>query len=169
MPVPKYVLDMRARIGTDLLFLPSVGGVVRNDAGEILLVRRADNGAWSLPSGTVEPGEQPADAVLREIDEETGVTAVIERLAGVAAHPVRYPNGDLCEFLHVWFLCRAVGGLARVNDDESVDVAWFPPDALPDLTDFVRLRVNEALADSDGAWFAPPGMVRAELRDPAAL
>jgi 8-oxo-dGTP diphosphatase len=160
---------MRARIGTDLLFLPSVGGVVHNDLGEILLVRRADNGAWSLPSGTIEPGEQPADAALREIEEETGVTAIIERLAGVAAHPVLYPNGDRCEFLHAWFRCRAVGGVARVNDDESVDVAWFPPGALPDVTDWVRLRIDAALAESESAWFAPSGVALAELQDPAAL
>ncbi|HEY7173574.1 MAG TPA: NUDIX domain-containing protein [Micromonosporaceae bacterium] len=166
MPVPAYITEMRARIGHDLLFLTGASGVVFDDDGSLLLVRRKDNGAWSLPSGMVEAREQPADAALREIYEETGVEARIERLAGIATHPVTYPNGDRCEYLGVWFRCRATGGTARVNDDESVDVAWFPMDSLPELSGFVRLRIETALAPDGDAWFAPAGAYVAELTDP---
>ncbi|HKE63337.1 MAG TPA: NUDIX domain-containing protein [Micromonosporaceae bacterium] len=169
MPVPAYITAMRARIGHDLLFLTGASGVVFDDAGALLLVRRADTGAWSLPSGMVEAGEQPADAALREIYEETGVEARIERLAGVAMHPVTYPNGDRCEYLGVWFRCRAIGGTARVNDDESVDVAWFPMDSLPDLSGFVRLRIEKALAPDGDAWFAPAGSHFEALTDPLSF
>src|SRR5689334_9354388 len=133
MPVSPYIARLRAHIGHDLLMLPSVSAVVRNGAGQVLLARRSDNGRWSLPAGVVDPGEQPADAVLREVFEETGVRATIERIGGVATHPVVYPNGDRCEYLNVWFRCRAADPAAqpRVNDDESTEVAWFGPDALP--------------------------------------
>jgi 8-oxo-dGTP diphosphatase len=160
---------MRAHIGTDLLFLPGASGVVLDDDNAVLLVRRKDNGEWSLPAGMVDPGEQPADAVLREIHEETGVEARIERLAGVATHPVTYPNGDRCEVLHVWFRCRATGGSARVNDDESTDVAWFRLDALPNLSGFTRIRLETALAPNADAWFAPAGARLAELTDPLSF
>jgi 8-oxo-dGTP diphosphatase len=110
MPASPYIARLRAHIGHDLLLLPGVSAVVRNDAGQVLLARRSDNGRRSLPAGVVDPGEQPADAVLREILEETGIHAVIERVGGVATHPVVYPNGDRCEYLNVWFRCRAVGG-----------------------------------------------------------
>ncbi len=133
MPVSPYVARLRAHIGHDLLLLPGVSAVVRDGAGRILLARRSDNGRWSLPAGIIDPGEQPADAVLREVFEETGVHAEIERLGGVATHPVVYPNGDECEYLNVWFRCRAVGGEPRVDQDESLEVGWFAPDALPDL------------------------------------
>ena len=49
----------------------------------VLLARRGDNGRWSVPAGTVDPGEQPADALVREVHEETGVKVAIDRLAGV--------------------------------------------------------------------------------------
>jgi len=160
---------MRAHIGTDLLFLPGASGVVLDDADAVLLVRRTDNGEWSLPAGMVDVGEQPAEAALREIYEETGVEARIERLAGVAMHPVMYPNGDRCEVLHVWFRCRAVGGTARVNDDESTDVSWFRVDALPAISGFVRIRIEKALAATDKAWFAPVDARVAELTDPLSL
>ncbi|MET0424359.1 MAG: NUDIX domain-containing protein, partial [Actinoplanes sp.] len=112
---------MREHIGHDLLLLPGASAVVRDEQGRILLLRRGDTGQWSLPAGMIEPGEQPAEAVLREILEETGVVAVIERLAGVANHGAQYPNGDRCSYLNVWFRCRAAGGEARPDGDESLE------------------------------------------------
>jgi 8-oxo-dGTP diphosphatase len=169
MPVSPYIAGLRAHIGHDLLMLPSVSAVVRNDAGQILLARRSDNGRWSLPAGVVDPGEQPADAALREVFEETGVRAAIERIGGVATHPVVYPNGDRCEYLNVWFRCRAVSGRAQVNDDESVEVSWFDPDVLPDLDDWSKLRIDTTAGADDPTWCVSPGERHAALAQPDAL
>jgi 8-oxo-dGTP pyrophosphatase MutT (NUDIX family) len=157
MPMSEYMRGLRQQVGHGLLMLPSVSAVVLNDSGELLLGQRSDNGQWSLISGNVDPGEQPADAMVREIYEEAGVHAVIERLAGVALHPFTYPDGDQCHYLNVWFRCRAVGGHARVNDDESVAVGWFSLDGLPEIQPWVRLRIDVALKDEPMAWFARPG------------
>ncbi|MFB9236607.1 NUDIX domain-containing protein [Plantactinospora siamensis] len=169
MPISPYVAGLRAHVGTDLLLLPSVTGVVRDGAGWVLLVRRTDNGRWSLPAGIVDPGEQPADAVLREVYEETGVRVAIERVGGVATHPVVYPNGDRCEYLDVWFRCRAVAGEPRVNDDESSEVAWFAPDRLPDLDGWARLRIETSGDPDRPAWHAQPGERHPALLQPDAL
>jgi len=168
MPMSPYVKRMRQLVGNDLLLLPSVSAVVLNDQGELLLGQRSDSGQWSLIAGAVDPGEQPADAIIREIYEEAGVHAVVERLAGAAMHPVVYPNGDRCEYLNLWFRCRAVGGEARVNDDESLAVGWFPLDALPEIEPWVRLRIDVALKDEE-AWFAQPTAYHAELDLPGSL
>ncbi len=163
MAISPYITRLRAFVGHDLLLLPGASAVVRDEAGRILLLRRADNGRWSLPAGMIDPGEQPAEAALREIAEETGVVAEIERLGGVAMHEAVYPNGDRCEYLAVWFRCRAVGGEARPDGEESLEVGWFAPDELPDVGGLVRLRI-ETTADPDGPpWFARPG------ESPAAL
>ncbi|MCU7722487.1 NUDIX domain-containing protein [Actinoplanes sp. KI2] len=165
MPVPPYVTKLRAHVGHDLLLLPGAGAIVHDDAGRVLLVRRGDNGRWSLPAGMIDPGEQPADAVVREVFEETGIHVTVERLGGVATHPVRYPNGDDCNYLHVWFHCRPVGGAARADGDESLEVGWFDRPALPGLDEWSRLRL-----DSPDAWFAAPGAPPpAGLCDPYAL
>lgn len=134
MATPKFILDLRAKIGHDLLWLSGITGVVLDDEEErILLVRRADNGRWSLPAGVLEPGEQPAIALLREIQEETAVDAEIVRLVSVdVLPPGSYPNGDQVQFLDLCFRCRYLSGEARVNDDESLEVAWYPLDALPE-------------------------------------
>ncbi|HEY2791618.1 MAG TPA: NUDIX domain-containing protein [Micromonosporaceae bacterium] len=157
MPIPPYVQAMRAHIGHDLLMLSGVSAVIVGDDGEVLLGQRSDNRRWSLIAGTVEPGEQPADAIVREAYEEAGIYIGIDRLAGVALHHSRYPNGDLCHFVNTWFRCHVIDGIARVNDDESIDMRWFPADALPDVSDFVRMRIDIALREQEAAWFAPPG------------
>lgn len=169
MAISDYIAGLRKHVGHDLLMLLGASAVVVNDAGEILLGRRSDNGDWSLPAGAIDPGEQPAEAVIREIYEETGVHASIERLAGVALHPVVYPNGDRCEILNVFFRCRPTGGEPRVNDGEMTEVAWFPVDALPPVSAWATLRITEALRDTDSAWYAAPGTTHAGLTNPRAL
>jgi len=152
-PHPRAVISILARLST----VDGVGPVGRDDAGRILFLRRGDDGRWSLPAGMIEPGEQPADAVVREIFEETGVHAEVERLGGVAMHESVYPNGDRCQYLSVWFRCRAVGGEARPDGDESLEVAWFEPDALPPgLAESILLRIETTAAPDAPAWFPPP-------------
>lgn len=155
MPMPEFLSELRAQVGNRLLFLPGVVAVVLDGAGRVLLGRRADNGKWALISGISEPGEQPAQTAVREIEEETAVTAVPERLLGVHTTPtVSYPNGDRAQYLEVVLLCRATGGQARVNDDESLEVGWFPLDQLPPLSERQRSMVELALGDGP-AWFEP--------------
>jgi ADP-ribose pyrophosphatase YjhB (NUDIX family) len=132
VPIPDFVVALRARVGTDPLWLPGVTGVVLDDADRVLLVRRSDSGRWALVSGIVEPGENPAAGLVREVLEETGVVA---------------PNGDRARYLDTTFLCRYVSGTAVVGDDEATDVGWFALDEVPaDLSESSRERLANALA-----------------------
>ncbi|MBD1536664.1 NUDIX domain-containing protein [Arthrobacter sp. S1_S22] len=156
MPAPDYVLKLRKKIGNDPLWVPGVRGVVVDAAGRVLLAQRADNRQWALVSGMLEPGEQPARGLVREIFEETAVVAEPERVVSVGAvGPFTYPNGDVCEFLDVVFLCRYVSGTARVNDDESLAVGWFGIDELPDLMAGHLTSIHRALASAEAAHFEP--------------
>ncbi|MEU4423405.1 NUDIX domain-containing protein [Actinoplanes sp. NPDC024001] len=157
MPASPYVTELRAKVGSGLIMFPTVSAVVFNDRGEILLHQRSDNRRWTLIAGMMDPGEQPADAVIREVREETAVEVRIERLAGIALHEVTYPNGDHCQMVNSWFRCRATGGEARVNDSESLAVGWFALDALPELNPYAQHRIGTSLAEQAPAWFAAPG------------
>jgi ADP-ribose pyrophosphatase YjhB (NUDIX family) len=121
----------------------------------LLLTRRSDTGRWSLPAGIVEPSEQPATAALRELQEETRVTAEVERLALLTTDPdVVYPNGDRCQFVSMCFRCRYVSGEAQVGDEESTEVAWFGTEELPDdLEEIQRRRIQCALQQRDDCIF----------------
>ncbi|MEW1997695.1 NUDIX domain-containing protein [Streptomyces coelicoflavus] len=157
MATPEFITDLRASAGHQLLWLPGVTAVVFDDEGRVLLGRRSDNGRWSLIGGIPEPGEQPAACAVREVEEETAVQCAVERLVLVQAmKPVTYDNGDVCQFMDITFRCRAVGGEARVNDDESLEVGWFAVDALPDIKEFGHTRIKQALSDAP-TWFEPTG------------
>jgi 8-oxo-dGTP pyrophosphatase MutT (NUDIX family) len=137
MPIPPYVAGLRARVGTDMLWLPGVTAVVHDDDGRVLLGQRADSGLWALISGILDPGEEPAVGIAREVLEETGVEIVVDALAAVSTTtPVTYANGDRATYLDVLFVAHpvspAAAAAAAVGDDESLDVGWFAPDALPD-------------------------------------
>lgn len=155
MSTPDFILELRASAGHQLLFLPGTSAVVFDDEGRVLLGRRADNGRWALIGGIPDPGEQPAAAVVREVYEETAVRCVPERVLLVQTmEPVTYHNGDVCQFMDITLRCRAVGGEARVNDDESLEVGWFPLDALPELDEYALTRIKLASAD-EPTWFDP--------------
>ena len=99
-----------ARAGADAL--------VQNQRGEVLLVRRADDGRWAMPGGWVDPGETPEQAVVREVAEETGLQVSAPRLV----HTERRPRS-----VHYTFRCRLDGGRLQTSE-ESHEVAFRAPD-----------------------------------------
>ena len=145
MPTPDYVVALRQSYGHGLLFLPGVSAVVLDNAepARILLVQRSDSGRWSLPAGIVEPGEQPADTIVREVLEETCVRVRAERLALLTVDDeLSYPNGDRCQFVAMTFRCSYLGGEAQVGDEESTDVRWFALSELPHLREQELRRIR---------------------------
>lgn len=159
MPTPDYILELRRAYGQGRLLLPGVTAVVLRDdpdgpGPQVLLHRRSDTGRWSLPSGIVEPDEQPAAALAREVLEETGVEVTVERLVLLVTDPeISYANGDRCQYVSLTFRCRYVAGQAVVADDESTEVGWFALDALPELDDRQRRRLAAGLRDSPECEF----------------
>ena len=159
MPTPEFVATLRAHIGHDPLWLSTATGVVVDEEDRVLLGRRSDTGGWALPGGIIDPAEEPADAVVREILEETGVLTVPDRLIAVSVPPpLTYPNGDQVRYLDLGFRCRPVGGEARVNDSESLEVGWHRLDALPALGGHSRSLLMHATSGKAEAAFTFSGI-----------
>ncbi|HZP12654.1 MAG TPA: NUDIX domain-containing protein [Nevskiaceae bacterium] len=97
--------------------------VIFDDELRVLLCHRTDCDMWNLPGGRVEIGESPWQAVVREVQEETGLDVEVRRLLGVYAVPAR---GDLV----LTFACVRQGGTLQLNP-EADDLQWFRRDALP--------------------------------------
>ena len=153
MPIPDFVVELRKRVGQVELWMPAITAVVVRDE-QVLLVQRADNHAWTLVTGILEPGEEPAVGAARETLEETGVTVRVDRLASVSSnHRVTHTNGDLAVYLDLTFACTWVSGEAHVADDESIDVRWWPLDDLPQLGPTQVERLEEALSGEERARF----------------
>jgi 8-oxo-dGTP pyrophosphatase MutT (NUDIX family) len=149
MPIPDFIVELREMVGHHPLWLPGVTAVVRRD-DEILLVQRADNGAWTPVTGIPDSGEEPAVAAVREVREETGVLARVDRLASTGVHgPIRHVNGDVATYLDLTFACTWLSGEAHVADDESREVAWVRRDDLAarGLNEEMRRRIDAVLSD----------------------
>ena len=153
MPTPEFVVELRRHVGQSQLWIPGVTAVVRQ-GGQVLLVRRTDNGQWAPVTGIVDPGEEPAVCAAREVWEETGVVVRVDRLASTSVIPeVVYPNGDRAAYLDQCFACTWLSGEPRIGDDESTDVRWWPIDQLPPMNQAFRARIDAALSDEQSARF----------------
>ncbi|MBB2913525.1 ADP-ribose pyrophosphatase YjhB (NUDIX family) [Streptosporangium becharense] len=121
-----------------------VGAVILDGSGRILLIRRGrppGEGLWSVPGGRVEPGESDAEAVVREVLEETGLTVVPGRLAGTVDRPG--PGGVVYEIRD--YLAEVSGGALRAGDD-AADARWFAP------AELTRLPLTAGLLDALTGW-----------------
>jgi 8-oxo-dGTP pyrophosphatase MutT (NUDIX family) len=162
MPLSAYLRELRAQIGTQRLMLPGVAAIVRDADGRVLLQRRTDDGGWSLPGGSVDPGEEPAQAVAREVWEETGLLVrptCVSAVLGGERFRHTYPNGDQVEMHIVLFECRTEGGELGGLDDETAELRYFAPEAMPPVgLPYTRELFAQAAAGTaahfawDDAW-----------------
>jgi ADP-ribose pyrophosphatase YjhB (NUDIX family) len=114
--------------------------VVVNDAGQVLLTLRDDFRIWVPPGGHLESGETPAEAAIRETEEECGVKVEIVRLAGVYVRP---RSGRI----NFTYLARPLNGTPG-GSREVVKSAYFDRDRLPLLLNYHRERILHA-TDAD--------------------
>ncbi len=154
---PGYIRSLRLKLGNRPLMQCGASVIVENDKGEILLMKREDNGMWCYPGGAMELYEDTADAARRELREETGLTARALTLLGVYSGPpcaYTYPNGDRVSNVDVVYLCKDYEGVPMPMDGEAGELRFFPGDALPEpifppvaraLLDFVSQNMKEGL------------------------
>lgn len=136
---------------------PSVSAVIFDRRGRLLLQQRSDGGQWGLPGGGHEIGESAAEAVVREVWEETGLTVLPQRVIGVYSDPkvqvVRYPDGNVWHYVNVCFECMVLRG-ALTTCDETLALDYFAPGRLPrTLLPNHRIRIRDARARRAAAVF----------------
>ncbi|MGD0558223.1 MAG: NUDIX domain-containing protein [Streptosporangiaceae bacterium] len=145
-----YYDDPSAPAASSLV--PSVNVVVVNEAGEILLIRRSDNGNWAVPGGAIDLGESMVDAAVRETREESGIETEITGIVGIYTDPkhlILYTsNGEVRQEFSIVLTARPLGGELTLSS-ESTEVRWVPR---ADLTGYqmdrsMRLRIGHYFED----------------------
>jgi 8-oxo-dGTP diphosphatase len=105
--------------------VPCAGAVIKNEAGQLLLIKRRNEpgaGLWSLPGGRIEPGETDQQAVVREVAEETGLQVTCGALLGSVERPgLADTVVDIRDYL-----AFAIGGELTAGDD-AADARWVTP------------------------------------------
>ena len=131
-----YVGQLRKIIGDRLLLVPGARIVIQDDQQRIQLQKRSDFKVWGLPGGMAEPGEDILSIIIREVEEETSLRVLDAKPFGFGSSPsletITYPNGDQTQHFVLDFFSRHFEGTAKIADDESFDIGWFPINQLPD-------------------------------------
>ena len=118
----------------------------------LAVIRRADNGRWALPGGYADVGATPSENARRELREETGLEAELERLIGVYDNR-RYGSVAAYQFYTLLFRARITGGAARPSH-ETTDVRLVTPREAPDeMNEMHRAMIRDALAASGAPVF----------------
>lgn len=118
--------EIRKRFLSELGYItPKVGtdAAIFNEHGRILLMQRADGSGWCLPCGFVEPNESPAEGIIREVREETGLEIRINQLVGVFTRKPSAQMG-LHTTMSIVHLCEVVGGRLQVSAEGKALEYW---------------------------------------------
>jgi ADP-ribose pyrophosphatase YjhB (NUDIX family) len=132
----EYYRNLREVFGPELIFMPAVVGVIRNENGEILFGRKHNEDNWSLIAGAIELGETPAEAVRREVFEETGLQVNPMGIIGVFGgmnHRFTYRNGHKVEYLTIVFECLIIDGVLNPDNEEMKELRYFKDDDIPSI------------------------------------
>jgi len=115
--------------------------------GKVLLTKREDFEVWCLPGGGVEDGETLAEGAIREAKEETGLDVELTRLVGVYSRI----GAGMHDVHAILYVAKPIGGELRTQPNETIEVAYFPFDRLPDELLFGhKKRIQDAIHDRSG-------------------
>jgi mutator protein MutT len=135
-----YIEELRQLIGSRPVIMVGAGVIILDEHNRILLTQRADNGAWSIPGGSMEPGETLEEVARRETEEEVGLRVGEMDFFGVFSGPdlyYEYPNGDQVYNVTVVYTSRQISGRLKI-DEESIQAKYFPLDELPEISPPLR-------------------------------
>jgi 8-oxo-dGTP diphosphatase len=124
--------------------IPCVGAVVTDGQGRLLMIKRGHEpgaGLWSIPGGRIEPGETDAEALVREMFEETGLAVEVGPLIG----SVRRPGLDGAVIDIRDYAATVTGGTLRPGDD-AADARWL------ETADLNSLEITEGLIEALTGW-----------------
>ncbi len=107
------------------------GAIFRDN--RVLLVRERVDGRWTVPGGWADVNDSPSSAILKEIEQESGFTARVLKLAAIYDRNKRNHPAYLFHSWKLFFVCEITGGEARTSY-ETTAVEFFPLDALPELS-----------------------------------
>ncbi len=156
MPKLDYFHDPAAPAANSIVVAASA--FVQNEAGEVLLIQRSDNGLWAIPGGAQDVGESIVGTATREVREETGISIEVTGLVGIYSDPghvIAYDDGEVRQEFSVCFRGQSVGGTLTTST-ESKRVEWIEAERLRqlDIHPSVRRRIEHGLTHADQPYFA---------------
>lgn len=146
-----YIMNLRKYVGHEPLIGLGATTLVFNDKNELLLNLRTDTNTWGIPGGSMELYETIEDTAIRELKEETGISAdkleLVTILSGKEYY-FEYPNGDKMCTVIVLFKVLNYAGDIKVSDNESKELRFFSLDKLPNMESRAKAIIDKILDGS---------------------
>ena len=134
-----YFLRMRVIRATQEKFTVSVAAIITNERNEVLLLKHVLRpfSSWGIPGGFIEAGEQPADAIRRELLEETGLELSFAEIICVRT---------IKRHVEILFRARSIGK-GEVKSREISDLGWYEIGKMPDgMSRIQKVLIEEVLS-----------------------
>lgn len=110
------------RLLAQFVEVEAAGGIVRDGRGRTLMIRCRNR--WDLPKGHVEPGETPAEAALREVEEETGIAVRLQEKVGCTIHCYDTYGRWEAKRTHWWTMTPVAGELLPQREEGISEAVW---------------------------------------------
>lgn len=153
-----YLQNLRTLIGKRKIILPGARIIMENEEGDILMIRRTDNGQWGLPAGSLEENEDIEACIRREVREETGLDLLHLEVIGISSRPeresVEYPNGDQVQYFVVEFYSNSWEGQFFSDSNEISDIRF------GSIDDMDRLPAQEWATFESLIYYRATGQIR---------
>ncbi|QCT03114.1 NUDIX hydrolase [Paenibacillus algicola] len=142
-----YNRDIRQYIGRSVVFKIKAAVMARNEAGEVLLLKRPGRDVWGLPIGGIKPGESMEEAAARELWEESGHHAgeleLLDLLSG-RDYVKKHVNGDEEYYVIGVYAAHGLKSVIDLPEESDTSMKYFAGDALP-VTDGLTTRILHKL------------------------
>lgn len=146
-----YIMNLRKYVGHEPLIGVGATTLVFNDKNELLLNLRTDTNTWGIPGGSMELNETIEETAIRELKEETGISADKLELVSVLSgkdYYFEYPNGDkMCTVIILFKVLNYTGNI-KVSDNESKQLKFFALNDLPNMESRANAIINKILDGS---------------------
>lgn len=146
-----YIMNLRKYVGHEPLIGVGATTLVFNDKNELLLNLRTDTNTWGIPGGSMELNETIEETAIRELKEETGISADKLELVSVLSgkdYYFEYPNWDkMCTVIILFKVLNYTGNI-KVSDNESKQLKFFALNDLPNMESRANSIIDKILDGS---------------------
>lgn len=129
-----YIGKLKATLGNQKLIVPSVRAIIENKDGQILFIKRVDEGKWGLPAGSIELEESIYECLVREVREETGLQVISARTVAIYSNPkygTRNKFGDEYQLFELLFWVNEWTGSLIQKTKETTSAEFHYMEDLP--------------------------------------